>query len=626
MAPQIDLAEYLFRRLAQLGVSSIHGVPGDYNLLALDYIEPAGINWVGNANELNAGYAADGYGRVKGISALFTAFGVGELSAINAIGGAYAEMSPVVHIVGTPPLAAQNSHVCLHHSLGDGNFRLFAEMYAKVTVAQANLNDPTTATGMIDRTLRECVLQSRPVYIELPTNMVKTRVSSLPLGTPIDLSIPENDEGFEDAEVELILAKIYKSKQPFIIIDGFTSKYGITEEADELVRVTGFPTSTTPFGKGTVNETYPNFHGIYAGIAGMAGYMPWVESCDLVLRIGPLNSDVNTYGFTTIPDPKKTITFNRNSVEIGGTNSFSNLHVKPLLRKILDRLDKSRLPRYDPYPDLGNPQEQLNSLGPTEKDGVIAQDTFWRRMSTFFRSGDIVMTETGTPSAGGRDFILPPDTLLINSSIWLSIGYMLGASQGAAQAQRDVLAEQSSKKRPTVMNHLSNRAFSGRTILFEGDGSLQMTAQALSDVIRNKLPLTIFVINNDGYTIERWIHGMKADYNDIQRWNYLLAPKFFGADENDTEYPIVTKKASTWGELWDVLDMNEAKSGKGLTMVEVVMGREDCPDSLKKLVESAARRNSGMSQEDIAKANQDAESTKATSSKTFDAKVVKAAH
>lgn len=613
MSNQVDLAEYLFTRLKQLGVDSIHGVPGDYNLQALDYIEPAGINWVGNANELNAGYAADGYGRIKGISALITAFGVGELSAINAVGGAFAEMSPVVHIVGTPPLAAQNAHLCLHHSLGDGNFRVFADMYSKLTVAQANLTDPVTAPAMIDNTLRQCILQSRPVYIELPTNMTRQKISARSLKFPIDLSIPQNDEGFEDAEVELILARIYASKQPFIIVDGLTAAYGITDEADELVRVTGFPTSTTSFGKGIVNETYPNFHGIYAGEAGKQVYRPWVESCDLILRIGPLASDVNTYGFTTVPNPKHTIDFHRNSVHIGSSNSFSNVHIKPLLRKLLDKMDKSKLPRYDPYPDLGNARQQLENLPATVAEAVIDQDTFWQRISTFFRPGDIILTESGTAATGGRDFVLPPQTTLITSGIWLSIGFMLGASQGAAMAQHDIIRSLSQSKTQTASSitaevppstRSSQCTFSGRTILFIGDGSLQMTAQSISDMIRNKLPMTIFVINNDGYTIERYIHGMTAPYNDIQPWNYLHAPTYFGADPHDKSYPIVTKRAANWEQLWNAVQDHEVQESRGLTILEVMMTKEDCPDALKKLVASAARRNSG--QADIQQPNGEA--------------------
>lgn len=52
---QVLLVEYLFRRLSQLGIKAIHGVPGDFNIVALDYIHNAGLEWVGDANELNAG-------------------------------------------------------------------------------------------------------------------------------------------------------------------------------------------------------------------------------------------------------------------------------------------------------------------------------------------------------------------------------------------------------------------------------------------------------------------------------------------------------------------------------------------------------------------------------------------
>ena len=118
------VGDYLLDRLAELGVTEVFGVPGDYNLEFLDHIvaHPR-LRWVGNANELNAGYAADGYGRLRGMSAVVTTFGVGELSAANAIAGSYAEHVPVVHIVGGPSKDAQGTRRALHHSLGDGDFR-----------------------------------------------------------------------------------------------------------------------------------------------------------------------------------------------------------------------------------------------------------------------------------------------------------------------------------------------------------------------------------------------------------------------------------------------------------------------------------------------------------------------
>lgn len=96
MTKTVTLGHYLFTRLRQLGVGSVHGVPGDYFLRALDLLKPAGLRWIGSCNELNAGYAADGYARVKGVSALMTTYGVGELSALNAVAGSFAEYAPVV--------------------------------------------------------------------------------------------------------------------------------------------------------------------------------------------------------------------------------------------------------------------------------------------------------------------------------------------------------------------------------------------------------------------------------------------------------------------------------------------------------------------------------------------------
>jgi TPP-dependent 2-oxoacid decarboxylase len=103
MSRTLNLGQHLFARLRQLGVQSVHGVPGDFTLPLLDYVKPAGLKWIGNCNELNAGYAADGYARVKGISALSTTYGVGELSALNAVAGSYAEYAPVVRTFCSAP-------------------------------------------------------------------------------------------------------------------------------------------------------------------------------------------------------------------------------------------------------------------------------------------------------------------------------------------------------------------------------------------------------------------------------------------------------------------------------------------------------------------------------------------
>ncbi|CAI7671787.1 unnamed protein product [Penicillium palitans] len=571
----MDLGEYLFRRLAQLGVGSIHGVPGDYNLTVLDYLEPAGLHWVGNANELCAGYAADGYARIKGIAALITSFGVGELSAINAIGAAYSEKAPVVHIVGTPPRAAQESGACLHHSLGDGNFRIFADMYKSVTCAQANLVDAATAPQMIDATLKQCLQQSRPVYIEIPTDMVRAKVPVPQF--PIDLSVPAHDEAFEDKIVDSLVSRIQSCKRPLILVDGFTARFGVRDDINALVKLTGFPTLTTPFGKSIIDENVPNFHGVYLGSAGGAVYQSWVQECDLVLRFGVLGSEINTFGFSAQPQPGATVTFDKYSVSLGTTGCVPDntrpVSINTVLSKLLRRLNGLDIPTLEPYPeDPFLPREILKSLPEPLDTALIDQYSLWLR--------DIVMTETGTASYGGQSFDLPEGTTLINSSIWLSIGYMLGACQGAALAQSEMVKDGT---RPP-----------GRTILFEGDGSLQMTAQAISDIIRNKLDVIIFVLNNNGYTIERIIHGFSESYNDVQPWRNLQAPSYFGALNGDASYPVRTESAQNWGELQTILQRPDIKEGKGLNIVEISLSMDDAPESLSKFVEYLKKRNSGQ--------------------------------
>jgi TPP-dependent 2-oxoacid decarboxylase len=111
------VADHLVDRLAELGVDRVFGVPGDYSLALLDHIthHPT-VRWTGCTNELNAGYAADAHGRTRGLAALCTTFGVGELSALNATAGSYAEHVPVVHVVGAPALTKQAAHLPVHRT------------------------------------------------------------------------------------------------------------------------------------------------------------------------------------------------------------------------------------------------------------------------------------------------------------------------------------------------------------------------------------------------------------------------------------------------------------------------------------------------------------------------------
>ncbi|KAJ9220366.1 hypothetical protein DTO169C6_7255 [Paecilomyces variotii] len=547
----IKVAEYIFIRLRQLGIQSIFGVPGDYNLRLLDFVEPTGLHWVGNCNELNAAYAADGYARINGLSTLITTYGVGELSAINGIAGAFTEKSAVIHIVGTPSRRLQDTRQSVHHTLADGDYRHFAAMAAHVTKAQTNLRDPRTIPSQIDWALDQALAYSQPVYIEIPDHVVDVNVASLRLNVPI--SVPESPS--QNVELmERILARIYEAKRPLILVDGECRPLGIVRQAEELVKMTGWPTWTTIFGKSLINEELPNVYGNYAGSLGCKEWKTYFESADLIINLGPHY----TQSFTTIPLQAVSVTFSRDTVQVG--NDVYQDIPGGFMTEILKNLDQTRIPTVE------GPSKSIIEIKAIQ-DGLLVQETFWHFVNLTFRPGDLVLTETGTAAHGGRLFKLPRNTRLFAAVTWLSIGYMLPATLGAALARRE----------------LSGEPESSRAILFIGDGSLQMSVQEISTIIKEKLNVIIFIINNNGYTIERAIHGRKQAYNDIATWRNDLALAFFGADEKQVQSHF---SARSYSELEEVLNNDSIQNGRGLRTIEVFMGREDVQGSLLNLMQS----------------------------------------
>ncbi|KAI4747268.1 pyruvate decarboxylase [Aureobasidium sp. EXF-12298] len=570
----ITLADYVFARLHQLGIRSVFGVPGDYNLRLLDFVEPAGLHWVGNCNELNSAYAADAYARIHGVSALITTFGVGELSAVNGIAGAYAEKAPIISIVGTPARATQDARTNVHHTFADGDFNRFATMHTHVTIAQTNLLDPRTAPEQFDVTVQQALIHSRPVYIQLPADMVDVKVSAAGLESKI--SLPSISNGDNESKVSgRIIELMHSAKNPLIYVDGESRCLDILDEINELVKATGWPVWTSPFGKGLVDEHLESFQGIYNADLGSESAKTYFESADLALVFGPHYSSTNTGSFSSIPKQAISLSFSERHVKIG-TEITRDVSNKKLIGMLLEQLDHSKIskPEAPPKPSKVTPS--------VESSGSLTQKDFYRVINPILKSGDIVMGETGTASHGTRDLVLPSGSYYFTAVTWLSIGYMLPATLGASLAQRD---SERWRKRSG-----STDASENRVVLFIGDGSLQMTVQEISTMIREKLNIIIVVINNDGYTIERVIHGCKQTYNDIASWRYLQALNMFGATEDEVE--MNTFSARTWRELQAAIGCGLLTNGKGVRMLEVFMEREDAQGLLLKLLNNQKARES----------------------------------
>lgn len=171
------LGNYILARLQQLGVHTVFGCPGDFNFGLCDLIDDAkNLNWAGNTNELNAAYAADAYARMHGFGAILTTYGVGELSAINGVAGAYAERVPLLHMAGFPPMWEYEQKLPVHHSLADGNYLVYRNAASNFACAAEFLDGTSSDADRIDHVLRMVVQTRLPGYLAIPTNVTFTEV------------------------------------------------------------------------------------------------------------------------------------------------------------------------------------------------------------------------------------------------------------------------------------------------------------------------------------------------------------------------------------------------------------------------------------------------------------------
>jgi len=544
------IGDYLVLRLQQIGVKHIFGVPGDYNMEFLDQIvNQSGMEWIGTCNELNAAYAADGYGRINGIAALATTFGVGELSAINGIAGAYAEHVPVVAITGSPATKIQKTGALVHHTFGTGDFSMFARMYEKVTAAQAYLT-LENATAEIDRVLGICLLKKLPVYISIPMDVTLQEVPA-----PTEPLIPpvfESDLATLAEAVDASVSILDKAEKPVILADLGVDRYRLHQELRSLLAATGYPYATMTMGKGLLEETHPQFIGIYNGAISEDYVRRRVEEADCVLSIGALMTDFNTGKFSAKLDPSRTIEVHGQYLKIKHAvyNNVAMQDFLPALSKQLKHRDRKTL-------SLKSAQENLDAgfITPFQPNSTVAitQQRFWYRLAHFLKEDDIVVAETGVCLFGASVIPLPKGTTFVGQVLWGSIGYSVGSLLGCAIA-----------------------APQRRSILLVGDGSFQMTAQELSTILRYDLKPIILLINNDGYTIERDIHGATMPYNDIQQWNYHKLHEIFA----NNGWGI---KVSSEEELESALQKAEQCRDK-LVFIEVVMDKMDSPEILLKML------------------------------------------
>ena len=312
------VGDYLADRLVEAGVDHVFGVPGDYTLALLDHIvDHAGLSWTGCTNELNAGYAADGYARLRGIGALITTFGVGELSAINALAGSFAEHVPVVHIVGSPATGTQAAQRVVHHSLGDGVFSHFIDMHEPITCCRAALSADNAGTE-IDRVLATVLSQRLPGYILLPADVATSSMvpPTRPLVVPRSASDPDSLAGFTSAARQLI-GTATEVGDVRVLAGLLAHRLGAVRQVRELLDAGPLFHATSLWGKSLVDESAPTFAGVYAGAASSETVRHVVEDAPVLVLAGVQFTDLNSGFFTQQIKRTRTIEIGPNTASVG---------------------------------------------------------------------------------------------------------------------------------------------------------------------------------------------------------------------------------------------------------------------------------------------------------------------
>jgi len=539
------VGRHLVRRLEQLGLKHAFGVAGDYVLTFLDLLEESSIDLVNTCNEMNAGYAADGYGRVSGLGAVCVTYGVGGFSAYNAVAGAFAERIPLVVMSGGPRRALRGRlhPSLLHHTVGDMNVQ--HDIFEKITQAAVVLTNPDRALRQIDETLSACVRLSRPVYIEIPADMVKEPCPEPGPWEP-DVALHVDEDVLKEA-VEETLLLMASASYPVILAGVEVCRMGTQEALLDVIRQTGYPVATTALGKGVIPEHTPGYMGTYFGALANETTRRAVEESDLVICLGAWMTDIDLGGYTAHLDPGRLIVANSERVRVK-RHVYDHVPLKDFLVALASSLSTGHIEGSKGAPPVHPPVEPFVP----SPEATITTDRFWARTNRFIRDDHILITDAGSCTFEGLKLCLPQKCDYVSQSFYTSMGYTIPATLGIKLA-----------------------APSYRPIAFVGDGAFQMTGQELSTIIRRNLNPVIFLLNNDGYQVERVIYDNA--YNDLQMWDYTLLPEAYGGKRG-----FIVR---TEGDLETVLK-EAGDRPEDLIFAEIRLGRQDFSETLRRLGES----------------------------------------
>jgi indolepyruvate decarboxylase len=541
------VADYLIERLSELGASHLFHVPGNYTAQFLSRAQASGrLSCVGTINELEAGYAADAYARLKPIGVACVTYGVGSFSLYNALAGSYVERCPVVLINGSAN--ADKAEALVKHGVlfahAIDTLRTDESIFKPITCATAVIVDPADAPRQIDRVLSACFAQKKPVYLE-----VRDGVWLLPCAQPVQpLKVAEPDaptaarlDAAAQAAAQRIRERVLESSHPILWGGEELQRLGLEGLFEELVAATGLKYTTTLMAKSLMGESSPNspqqqrpeFLGVYDSKFAPPAVRQVVEGSDCIVALGTILADF--YGDIVSKSHDSMILAAGGAVRVG-REIFPGVDLSRLMRELV-RLFRAKSLRKSP-PDgadaLG--RSHLVMMGDAVADaaegpGEMSWHDAFRVIDETVDPDTYVLADTTLGLFLAAETLIAKPKHFVAQTAWLSIGYAVGAATGVA----------------TLLESHEH------ALVLAGDGGFQMVAQSLATLVKLRKPVTLLVFDNALYAIEQYLVNHRYFAQD----NPAPADFFCELDLDPSEPSGTTKRR------WDYVRFAEALGAVG---------------------------------------------------------------
>lgn len=548
---KFTIGNYLGTRFEQIGLKHYFMVPGDYNLVLLDQLlQNKNILQIGCCNELNAAYAAEGYARANGCGAVITTFNVGAFSALNGVAGAYAEDMPVIFISAGYNTNDDAANHLLHHTIGTHDFSYQYEMFREVTCAAVRILNAENAPLLIDHAIATALRERKPAYIEIACNL-----SAAPCNKPAPfesvLLEKVTSRHALNAAVESAAAQLNNAKRPLLLAGPRLRSFGAMDAFRELAEALGCAVAVMPNAKGFFPEDHPQYIGIYLGGESSPYCEPIVDWADLILAAGPQFTDYTTEGWTALPRREKLITAQPRSVQFSDSQ-YTGIELADFLSALARKVRKNDTTLIE-YRRIGGGKRATGQTTKANSDTPLTRAELVRQIEKDLDGKTTLLIETGDAWFNGMYMRLPKGARFEIEMQWGSIGWSVPASLGYAMG----------------MGH------GRRLVSIIGDGSFQLTAQEVANMIRYKTNNIIFLVNNRGYVAESVIHD--GPYNYFKNWDYAGLVSSFNAEDGRG----LGLKATTARELANAIKKAREHKG-GPILIECQIAHDDCtPQGLK---------------------------------------------